>query len=93
MSDTLDEHAQHRRPHSQPMAAAYLEFDLARERAGQLERLQNPIVERAMDFELERAKRVADPFEIIALPVSEIVGRIDAPFLAGLMMRRVSNAI
>ena len=31
MSDTLDEHAQHRRPHSQPMAAAYLEFDLARE--------------------------------------------------------------
>src|SRR5581483_3658413 len=31
MSDAADEHAQHRRPHSQPMAAAYLEFDLARE--------------------------------------------------------------
>ena len=31
MSDTAEEHAEHRRPHSQPMAAAYLEFDLARE--------------------------------------------------------------
>jgi quercetin dioxygenase-like cupin family protein len=31
MSDTPGEHAQPRRPHSQPMAAAYLEFDLARE--------------------------------------------------------------
>ena len=31
MSDALDEHAQHRRPHAPPMAAAYLEFDLARE--------------------------------------------------------------
>ena len=31
MSDAAEEHAQHRRPHSQPMAAAYLEFDLARE--------------------------------------------------------------
>jgi quercetin dioxygenase-like cupin family protein len=31
MSGAADEHAQHRRPHSQPMAAAYLEFDLARE--------------------------------------------------------------
>lgn len=31
MSDTLDQHKQHRRPHPQPMAAAYLEFDLARE--------------------------------------------------------------
>jgi quercetin dioxygenase-like cupin family protein len=31
MSDAPGEHAQHRRPHAQPMAAAYLEFDLARE--------------------------------------------------------------
>ena len=31
MSVSLDEHAQRRRPHPQPMAAAYLEFDLARE--------------------------------------------------------------
>jgi quercetin dioxygenase-like cupin family protein len=31
MSDVPDEHAQQRRPHAQPMAAAYLEFDLARE--------------------------------------------------------------
>jgi quercetin dioxygenase-like cupin family protein len=31
MSDAADEHAQHRRPHSQPMAAAYLELDLVRE--------------------------------------------------------------
>lgn len=31
MSDASDEHAAHRRPHAPPMAAAYLEFDLARE--------------------------------------------------------------
>jgi len=31
MPGAADEHAQHRRPHSQPMAAAYLEFDLERE--------------------------------------------------------------
>ena len=31
MSDAPGEHAQHRRPHAQPMAAAYLEFDLVRE--------------------------------------------------------------
>jgi quercetin dioxygenase-like cupin family protein len=31
MSDAADEPAQHRRPHSESMAAAYLEFDLARE--------------------------------------------------------------
>src|SRR5689334_19625401 len=30
MSDAPGEHAPHRRPHPQPMAAAYLEFDLAR---------------------------------------------------------------
>ncbi len=31
MADTLDTRSQHRRPHPQSMAAAYLEFDLARE--------------------------------------------------------------
>jgi len=31
MTDEPHAGAQHRRPHSQPMAAAYLEFDLARE--------------------------------------------------------------
>ncbi len=31
MSDALDDQAPHRRRHPQPMAAAYLEFDLTRE--------------------------------------------------------------
>lgn len=31
MSDTTDPQTQHRRPHPQPLAAAYLEFDLGRE--------------------------------------------------------------
>jgi len=31
MSDAPDDDRQHRRPHSQPMAAAFLEFDLMRE--------------------------------------------------------------
>jgi quercetin dioxygenase-like cupin family protein len=30
MSDAPDAHAPHRRPHPQPMAAAYLEFDVGR---------------------------------------------------------------
>lgn len=31
MSDVISEEGAHRRPHPQPMAAVYLEFDLARE--------------------------------------------------------------
>jgi quercetin dioxygenase-like cupin family protein len=31
MSDATDPQTQHRRPHGQPLAAAYLEFDLGRE--------------------------------------------------------------
>lgn len=31
MADTLDAQSPHRRPHPQPMAATFLEFDLARE--------------------------------------------------------------
>ena len=31
MSDASDDDRQHRRPHSQPTAAAFLEFDLMRE--------------------------------------------------------------
>ena len=31
MSDSIETPVQHRRPHPQPLAAAYLEFDLARE--------------------------------------------------------------
>jgi hypothetical protein len=37
MSETRNGEEQHRRPHAQPMAASYLEFDLARE----LEQLHN----------------------------------------------------
>jgi quercetin dioxygenase-like cupin family protein len=31
MSDPMDHETEHRRPHPQPLAAAYLEFDLTRE--------------------------------------------------------------
>lgn len=36
MSNTVEEHTQHRRPHPQAMAAPYLEFDLR----GEIEQLQ-----------------------------------------------------
>ena len=46
-----------------------------------------------MHFEFERAKRVRDALDIIAQAMREVVHRVDAPFVAGVMMRGVANAI
>ena len=85
MSDTLDERGQHRRPHPQPMAAAYLEFDLARE----LEQLHN---EPAWDSG-QNAKTLVkyDDFRIVVtalkaharLPAHQTEGRISIQTVAG----------
>ncbi len=69
------------------------EFVLVRQRPRQIERLQDPVVERAVDFELQRANRVGDAFEVIAQAMREIVERINAPLVAGVMMRGVPDAI
>ncbi len=46
-----------------------------------------------MDFEFQRAKRMGDAFEVIAQPMREIVERINAPLVSGLMMGGVPDAI
>ena len=46
-----------------------------------------------MDFEFQRAKRVGDAFEVIAQSMGEIVERVNAPLVSGLVMRGVPDAI
>ena len=62
------------------------EFVLVRKRPREIERLEDPVVEGAMDFEFQRAKRVGDAFEVIAQSMREIVQRVNAPLVSGLVM-------
>ena len=64
-----------------------------RTRLRNFERVENPIIEGPVHFELEGANRVRDPFDVIAERVRPIVHRINAPFVAGAMMRRVPDPI
>ena len=52
-----------------------------------------PIVERAVIFELQGADGVGDAFDRIALPVREVVHRVDAPLVAGAVMLGVEDAV
>ncbi len=54
---------------------------------------EHPVVERTMVLELERADRVRDPFERVGDAVRVVVERIDAPFVAGAMMRGVPDPV
>ena len=68
------------------------EFVLSRRRGhGQI--AQIPLVQRAMIFELERAEGMRHAFDGIGLSVRKVVRRIDLPFVAGLVMVRMPNAI
>ena len=64
-----------------------------RTRLWQVERVEDPIVKRPVHFELERANRVRDSFDVVAKRVRPVVHRINAPFVAGAVMCRVPNAI
>ena len=46
-----------------------------------------------MVFELQGARGVGDPFDRVRDRVRVVVGRIDAPRIAGAMMRRMANAV
>ena len=54
---------------------------------------QEPVVERPMVLEFERADRVGDALDGVRLAVGEIVARIDAPGLAGARMLGVQDAV
>src|SRR2546423_6656193 len=68
------------------------EFDLARHRRPELERLQNPFVERPVYFELKCAKRVSDSFDVVAQGVGPIVTRLNSSLVAGMMMVGVAGS-
>ena len=55
--------------------------------------VEHPIVEFAVVLELQGAERVRHPLQGIAQAVREVVHRIDAPSVAGAVVRRVANAI
>ncbi len=56
-------------------------------------RLAEPIIKGAMVFKLERANRVCDPLDGIALTVSPVVHRINAPLVTGSMVMGVHDTI
>ena len=58
----------------------------------QLSRHQ-PVVQRTMILELERAERMRDALERIRQRVRVVVHRVDAPRVAGAMVGRVANPI
>ena len=55
--------------------------------------LEHPVVERAVRHELRRAQAVADAFEVVAQAVRVVVQRVDAPLVAGMVMRDVADAV
>ena len=55
--------------------------------------IEKPVVERTVIFELQRADRMSDPLYRIRLAMGEIIRRINAPFVAGAMMRRAQDAV
>ena len=55
--------------------------------------VHHPVVQRPMILELQRAERVRDAFDRVRDRMRVVVGRIDAPGVAGAVMRRVSDAV
>ena len=55
--------------------------------------LEEPVVERAVAVELERAQRVRDALDRVALPVRPVVGRIDHPRVVRAVMVPAPDAV
>ena len=73
------------------------ELDLLRQRAREVafagERVEQPVVERTLVLELERAHRVRDVLDRVLDRVGEGVHRVDAPGVAGAMVGGVADAV
>ena len=69
------------------------ELDLLWPRLRQRDLIEEPIVERPMVLELERADRVRHAFHCVAEAVREIVHRVDRPRVAGAMMMLALDAV
>ena len=62
--------------------------------AGHAELVEEPVVERAMIFEFQRAQRgMGNPLDGIRQTVREVVHRVDAPVVAGPVVRDAANAV
>src|SRR5262249_18100410 len=68
-------------------------FNLAWQGSPQIEVLQDPIVERPMNLELQCANAVGNPFQVIAEAMGVIIHRIKAPAVPRPVMCSMSNAI
>ena len=55
--------------------------------------VEEPVVERPVILEFERADRMRDAFDRVRLAVREVVARIDGPGRAGARMARVQDAV
>ena len=55
--------------------------------------LDQPVVERPVSLELERAERVGDALDRVRLAVGEVVQRVDAPLVAGPRVGRVQDPV
>ena len=61
--------------------------------AGHRQALDQPVVERSVVLELHGADGVGDAFDGIGLAMGEVIGRIDAPGIAGARVRGVDDAV
>ena len=68
------------------------ELDLAR-RLRELRLPDDPVIERAVILELQRADGVGNSLNRILDRVREIIHRIDAPLVPGVLMRQVRHAV
>ena len=68
------------------------ELVLARAR-GHRQVVDEPVVERPVVLELQRADRVGDALDGVGLAVGEVVGRVDAPGVARARMLRVEDPV
>ena len=64
------------------------ELELVRQRPRQIQVLQDPVIQRPVHFELQRADAVGDAFDVIAQAMRKIVHRVDAPSVPGVVVAR-----
>ena len=55
--------------------------------------VEEPVVERTVILELQRADRMGDVLDGVGLAMGEVVARVDVPGRAGARMRRVQDAV
>ena len=55
--------------------------------------VDKPLVQRPVIGKLQSADRVRNPFDGVFLPVRKVVGRVDRPGIAGLVMMRAANPV